>query len=135
MKLSVEQRISKARTQLLLNQPFFGTLALRLHLHKTEAVPTMANDGTILLYNEEYVTKLTDVQLLAVMAHEVMHCAMGHMFRAGSRNFRKWNEACDIVINKIIRDVGFKLPYTYLEPEEEKYAGMPSEQVYALRQQ
>jgi hypothetical protein len=47
---SLERKLTRARTQLLLNQPFFGTLCLRLKL-MTGTVPTMATDGRSILYD------------------------------------------------------------------------------------
>jgi hypothetical protein len=41
-RLTIEQKLSRARTQLLLNQPFFGTLCLRLKLVPMPSFPTMA---------------------------------------------------------------------------------------------
>lgn len=125
-----EQRITKARTRLLINSPFFGTLALRLKITKDSSVPTFANDGTTLLYNEEFLNTLTDTQLQAVLAHEVMHCAMGHMFRAGNRNFTRWNIAGDYAINLLLRDEKFDLPPGLLI--DEKYRNMSAEQIYPL---
>lgn len=128
-----EMRISRARTHLLLDRPWFGTLALRLKMEQAN-IPTMANDGTKLIYSEDYVNQRNDQELIALMAHEVMHCALGHMFRGKGRNWRKWNEAADIAINGILRAEGFQLPPTELQAEEATYAGMSAEQIYALRE-
>ena len=46
---SIESKLTRARTQLLLNQPFFGTLCLRLKL-AAGALPTMATDGGRIVY-------------------------------------------------------------------------------------
>ena len=133
-KLDVPTRISKARAQLLLDQPWFGTLALRLKIIEDTSVPTMANDGTILYYNSAYVKKLSDAELLGVVAHEVMHCALGHMFRIGGRNHQLWNIAADIAINPILTKSGFTLPAGVLgvTPDFAQFKGMFSEQIYAL---
>lgn len=132
---SPEFRVTRARTRLLLDNPWFGTLALRLKIQEAPGLGTLANNGTILYYDPAYVAKLKDQELLAVMAHEVMHCALGHMWRCKSRNFRQWNEACDIAINQILRRNKFELPPTYLQAEEATYENMSAEQIYELRKQ
>ena len=68
----VERKLTRARTQLLLNQPFFGTLCLRLKLI-AGAVPTMATDGTRIVYDRAFVESLKPAELEAVLAHEVLH--------------------------------------------------------------
>lgn len=72
---SLERRLTRARTQLLLNQPFFGTLCLRLKL-APGPVPTMATDGRRIVYDSSFVNSLKPAELEAVLAHEVLHCAL-----------------------------------------------------------
>lgn len=134
MTTNIEQRISRARTHLLMDQPWFGSLALRLRMEATPGLGTFANDGTHLKYDPDYAGQRSDKEMIGVIAHEVMHCAMGHMYRAGNRNWRKWNEACDIAINGLLRAQGFVLPPTFLQAEEAQYAGMSAEQIYAARE-
>ena len=45
------KKLVRARTQLLLNQPFFGALCLRLRLVPDASLPTMATDWRRILYN------------------------------------------------------------------------------------
>jgi predicted metal-dependent peptidase len=124
------QRMSRARLHLLLDHPFFGTLALRLQMEEGR-VETMGTNGTKLVYNPEYVMSLTDDQLVGVNGHEVMHCAMGHMYRGKGREWHRWNMACDLAINPLLREAGLSLPYTELEKLEHKYLGMSAEEIYA----
>ncbi len=57
------QRLTRAGTQLLLNQPFFGTLGLRLKL-MPGSLPTMATDGCRIVYNPTFVGQLKSAELL-----------------------------------------------------------------------
>jgi predicted metal-dependent peptidase len=38
----------------------------------------MATDGRRILFNPEFVHSLQPEELEAVLAHEVLHCALGH---------------------------------------------------------
>jgi predicted metal-dependent peptidase len=125
------QSISKARVDLLLEHPFYGSLLMRLHPKETPELPTTATDGTYLYFNKEYVAARTSAELKALLAHEVMHCCMGHLWRRDGRQPMLWNVACDIAINQILRDSGFQLPPTGLEPEEKKYPFWAAEDIYA----
>jgi hypothetical protein len=54
-----ERLMVKARTALLLSQPFFGTLALRLKMLEDAAISTASVDGRVLRYNPAFVKGLT----------------------------------------------------------------------------
>ncbi|MGH9568904.1 MAG: vWA domain-containing protein [Candidatus Angelobacter sp.] len=128
MESSIERKLTRARTQLLLNQPFFGTLCLRLKLAPAD-VPTMATDGNRIVYDPAFVNGLKPVELEAVLAHEVLHCALGHHCRRGGRDPRLWNEAADLAINPILVGNGFTLPDgALLDPA---FADLSAEEIYA----
>src|SRR5215472_1788128 len=109
-KLSSEVRILKARTTLLLDHPFFGTLLFRLGARPCSSIETMATDGRSLFYNPEFVDTLNAAELAGVLAHEVLHPALQHHTRRGDRDQPRWNIACDYAINPILIDAGLTLP-------------------------
>lgn len=127
--LTVEEKLSRARTQLLLNQPFFGTLCLRLKLVSMPSFPTMATDGRRLVYNPVFVEKLTPAELEGVLAHEVMHCALAHHCRRGERDGQLWNQAADYAINPILISNGITLPNDALV--NPSFADLGAEEIYA----
>jgi predicted metal-dependent peptidase len=133
MNLQANDRVARARTQLLLDAPFFGALALRLHVEeKSESeCPTMQTDGTRLEYSVPFVNGLNDTELKGVVAHEVLHCALRHMYRTNGRDMDEWNIACDYVVNAELIGQGFTLPEGALH--DTQYAGLSAEQVYSTR--
>ena len=72
---------TKARSSLVLNNPFFGTLCLRLAPKETEEVDTGATDGVSLLYNPKWFEKLKPLERVGFLAHEVMHVVLMHHIR------------------------------------------------------
>jgi len=124
----IPSRLVHARIQLLLAQPFFGSLCLRLKMQEGD-VPTMATDGRRILYNPEFARQLTGAELEAVLAHEVMHCALGHHCRRGQRDARLWNRAADLAINPLLVSNGFRLPAGALI--DASFSGMSAEEIYA----
>ena len=104
-----EEKLTRSRVQLLLKQAFFGTLALRLKL-VPGSLPTMATDGSRIVYNPAFVDQLKPPELEGTLAHEVLHCALGHQCRRGNRDPELWNEAADLAINPILIGNGFVLP-------------------------
>ena len=109
-EISISLRIQKARTALLLDHPFFGSLLYRLKDRASEGVKTMATDGVSLLWNPEFVEALSAATLAGTLAHEVMHPALHHHLRRSGRDPKRWNVACDYAINPLLVDAGLKLP-------------------------
>jgi predicted metal-dependent peptidase len=129
-------RVIKARTTLVMREPFFGCLALHLNLVEWPELKqwpggnaTMAVDGINMYYYPEFVLSLSERQLMGVVAHEVMHCCLQHMTRRGKRFPRIWNYAGDYVINADLLAANFELPAKRLH--DVKYDGMSTEEVYA----
>ncbi len=138
--------LEKARTQMLVNNPFFGCLALHLNpveVNKPEwaaaiwgdpKAATMAVDGVNMYYWPDFVLGLPEEELCGVVAHEVMHCALKHFMRRGVRHPQVWNWAGDYVINGDLLKANFQLPKERLH--DQKYDGMSTEEVYErLRQE
>jgi predicted metal-dependent peptidase len=125
---AITLKLTKARVQLLFQQPFFATLCLRLTLIPAE-VPTMATNGRVIYYSPAFVDSLTPLELLGVLAHEVLHCALAHQCRRGSRKPRLWNVAADYAINPIVLQHGLSLPAGALINQE--FDGLSAEQIYA----
>jgi predicted metal-dependent peptidase len=123
-------RIQKARTTLLLDHPFFGTLLFRLGGKAARSVATMATDGVSLFYNPSFVETLNAAELAGVLAHEVMHPALQHHTRRGDRDQARWNVACDFAINPMLLDAGLTLPKDVLI--DNRFRGMSAERIYNL---
>lgn len=126
--MSAEGALIKARSQLLMDQPFFGTLAIRLRPVRKDDIKTAATDGSHFFYNEAFVSKLDPVQLRGLIAHEVMHCVFNHMTRRQERDHSLWNVACDYAINDHLIQSGFILPKGGLH--DPAYKNMSAEAIY-----
>ena len=82
-------------------------------------------------YNAAFLASLTTAEQVGVLAHEVLHPALLHPYRRGSRDLRAWNEACDFAINAQLVAAGFTLPANVLlDPQ---FDGLSAEQIYAKR--
>ena len=123
-------RIQKARTALLLDHPFFGSLLFRLGGRPSNSIQTMATDGVSLFYNPTFVETLNAAELAGVLAHEVMHPALQHHTRRGDRDRKRWNMACDYAVNPLLLDAGLTLPKDVLV--DQRFRGMSAERIYNL---
>ena len=126
----ISRRFQKARTALVLDHPFFGSLLFRLKDRECRSIPTMATDGLSLFYNPEFVETLNAATLAGTLAHEVMHPALHHHVRRSGRDPKRWNMACDYAINPLLVDAGLSLPDGVLL--DNRFRGMSAEQIYNL---
>src|ERR1700734_1913136 len=123
-------RIQKARTSLILDHPFFGSLLFRLKGRECRSIPTMATDGVSIYYNPDFVETLNAATLAGTLAHEVMHPALHHHVRRSGRDPKRWNVACDYAINPLLVDAGLSLPEGVLL--DDRFRAMSAEQIYSL---
>lgn len=122
------KKVSAARVAMVLDQPFFGALALQADIVEDPTCTTAWTDGVKIGYNPKFIASLTPAEVTAVIVHETMHCALGHPWRRGSRDHRRANAAMDYAINLLIVDAGFKLPEGCLL--DRQYNGKSFEWIY-----
>lgn len=125
-----EQKILKARTNLLLQHYFWGQLALYLKMVEEPSCPTLAVDGKHIFYNPDFILGLSDELVRSAIAHEIGHCMFSHMTRRAGRDSKVWNYAGDYAINLVLKDAGMRLGEGWLL--DEKYRGMSAEHIYDL---
>ncbi|WP_027720868.1 DUF2201 family putative metallopeptidase [Maridesulfovibrio zosterae] len=126
--MKAERKLLKARADLLLHQPFFGSLCLRMNPVEDRASSSAWTDGKTFGYNPYYIEKLSGSQVEGLLAHTIMHPACQHHKRRNGRDERIWNMACDHSINWILLEAGFDLPDGYLD--DEKYHGKTAEDIF-----
>jgi predicted metal-dependent peptidase len=108
-------KMIKARAELILDHPFFATLALRLELREDPGCATAWSDGSVLAFNPAYIEAQPLARVKGMQCHEVLHLACSHHTRRGNRESRIWNRACDYAINPILLDAGLELPDGFLD--------------------
>ena len=121
--------LEKAKVSLILSEPFFGTLLLKLKYLEDYTQPTAWTDGTRLGYNPKYIASLEFDLVKSLLAHEVMHCVCAHQSRRNGRKPKKWNYAADYVVNDILKEAGFKISEDWLISST--YKNMSTEQVFS----
>jgi predicted metal-dependent peptidase len=128
----IENKLSAARTRLILDKPFLGALVLRLPLQAADPgwCATTGTDAKKFYYNPEYIQELHSEEAQFVLAHEALHCALSHFARRGHRVKHRWDIACDYAINPILVTEGLKPPPGALMMRE--YRGMTAEEIYPM---
>src|SRR5215472_4732366 len=123
--------ITKARARLLVRAPFIGSIALGLAWVNAPDIGTMATDGRSVWFNPEWCEGHGVEKTMGVIAHEVLHLVNRHHLRRGERDAELWNVAADLLINRLLEDDKYVLPSDGLFDRDRRYAGLPTETIYA----
>ena len=128
--MTYQDKITKAKAKLMLDYPYFGTVASSLFLEKNNDILTFTSDGVKMHYNSEYLDKLSLEEVEFVMANGAMHSVLKHHERVNGRTKWLWQTATDYVVNAMLVKNGMQLPeYAYFE---EKFKGLYVEEVYEM---
>ena len=124
------EKIQKAKAKLMLEHPYFGTIASALKLEQNNELLTFLSDGEALRYNSEYIDRLELTEVEFVMANGAMHTVLKHQDRSAGRTKWLWQTATDYVVNSMLVSNGMQLPqYANFN---EKFNGMYAEEVYQI---
>ncbi|NMA47669.1 MAG: hypothetical protein GX945_14020 [Lentisphaerae bacterium] len=112
LKQRIWQQAEADRGQLLLRQPFVGSLIMRMDLIPVcdYRLDTAATDGSNIFLNCHYYSQLDADERLFLLAHEVWHCVFLHFARRLGRDLMKWNIATDLEIQFTLAREGMKNP-------------------------
>jgi predicted metal-dependent peptidase len=94
----------------LKEEPFYAALSRHIEKYPSNAIPTAGvcinpESGTFeLLYNPDFLEKLSDDEIMIVLKHEYMHLILEHVTgrMPDKSQMKMWNHATDLAINSEI---------------------------------
>ena len=104
------EKLEQAKTKLMLENPYFGTLVTSLELKENNKLINKRNLGDIFEYNSEYIEALMPNELSTLLANAAMHQALFHDERGRDKVSSVWQLASDYAINDLLVENGFMLP-------------------------
>ncbi len=110
VKLISNEKITKAKTKLMLENPYFGSLVTSIELRVNNNIASFRPLGDVLEYNDEYLEVLDINEVSTILANAAMHQALFHSTRGKDKVSSVWNLASDYAINDLLVDNGFMLP-------------------------
>jgi predicted metal-dependent peptidase len=130
----VERLLAKARTALVLEHPFIGNVALNMPYVVDYSIRTAATNGKEIRYNPHFVDSLNDEERKFLVAHECLHPMLEHTYRRNGRDHKRWNQAGDYVINKLLSDekIGKVIEGALLDDNIYKAGGGSTDGIYTL---
>ena len=129
LHMPIDKKISQAKAKLLVDYPYFGTLASKLELVKNENIKAFKCDGKKLEYNDDYLRGLELPEIEFILANGAMHTTLAHESRKNKRSGWLWQMATDMAINDMLVQNGLELPYG--AQYRVRFRGMYAEEIYA----
>lgn len=100
-------KIEHAKLKCMQKDPHLADLLNHWMIELTDDVETAATNGQKIFYGRDFIKSQTIDEVLFVLLHELMHILLEHLPRRISRHHKKFNIACDIVVNDLLRRHGF----------------------------
>ena len=105
----------------------------------SEDIPTAMTNGVDCIYGDEFIRKLSESDRRGLIMHENLHKTFQHTFlwkHLYEQNAKIANQACDYVINIIIKDLDKKSGGFVTLPQgglyDERFRGMSSQEVFDI---
>ena len=127
--MNLVDKISQAKAKLLVDYPYFGTLASKLELVVNDDIEAFISNGVKVEYRSEYLNELEIKELEFIFANGAMHASLAHDKRRNSRSGWLWQMATDMAINDMLVENGLQLPYG--AQYRKRFKGMYAEEIYA----
>src|ERR1051326_2727353 len=135
IRKAAEDVLKKAKVQLAIHHPFWFQIAFgrKITLSDTVSTAYITKRGRITI-GTHFLAELSVQQAVFLLAHESMHYAMLHTLRRCAREHKKWNIACDAVINDLLQqskvgefiDGGVNMPGSKDKTSEKVFDELPN---------
>jgi predicted metal-dependent peptidase len=124
------EKVSIARTRLVLSEPFFASLVLPMQMVEDYTCKSLCTNGKVIRYNPTYIDNISIEECVGGLAHEGLHIGMCHHVRGIGKEHKLWNRACDYAINPILKKSHFRLPDNVLIKDD--FEGKYAEDIYHI---
>lgn len=122
-------KISQAKAKLLVDYPYFGTLASKLELVLNENIQAFKGDGKKLEYSSDFMQNAEISEIEFILANGAMHQSLAHENRKNGRSGWLWQMATDMAINDMLVENGLNRPNA--AQYRVRFEGMYAEEIYA----
>ncbi len=124
------EKLKKAKTKLMLEHPYFGSIASALEFEQSDDIESFESNGILFKYNDDFLNKCSIEEIEFTLANASMHYALCHQNREQQRESWLWQLATDYAINSML------LKNNLYPPEkinyQSRFEGMYAEEIYAI---
>jgi predicted metal-dependent peptidase len=127
---NIEEKLQKAKAKLMLEHPYFGSIASALEFIPSDDIESFESNGTKFTYNDDFLKQCSVEETEFALANAAMHYALEHQNRAGRREGWLWQLATDYAINvMLIKNNLYPPDHINYQP---RFEGMYAEEIYAI---
>lgn len=128
---TIRKLVEYDRQELLMRFPFLGRIicSSELVIVPSADLKMASTDYRHIFLSAENYPELPEEMRLAVLAHEVLHIALRHAFRIGSRERKRFEQAADIEVENLMPK-SLHTPYSISAPCVWK--NLTAEEIYEL---
>lgn len=127
--MSLSKKISQAKAKLLVDYPYFGTIASKLELIQNDEIQAFKSDGIKLEYNSDFFLEIELSEMEFVFANGAMHASLAHESRKNDRSGWLWQMATDYAVNDMLVENGMNRPWQ--AHYSKRFSGLYAEEIYA----
>jgi predicted metal-dependent peptidase len=122
------QKIQTAKAKLLVDYPYFGTIASKLELKEDNNIQNFKSDGYFYHYNSDFINNLNNKELEFTLSNAVMHKVLAHQNRKSGRLSWLWQLATDYAINDMLFENGMQISeYAHYD---KRFKSLYAEEIY-----
>lgn len=111
---------------------FLSSLMCNLEFIWDDQIPTAGINHKEIRFSPDFFAKLPRETRKTVLAHELWHLARMHIIRAGDRDKKIWNWACDIRINNDLEKDGYSFAGVEWCWKDPRFGDMTEEEIYDI---
>ena len=106
-KKLLRQKLMAARSTLHMFHGAFAFPLWDMTYIATKDVFRISTNGTCIFLNGEWLQKLSQSSLQFILAHQLMHIALGHIDRPQYYKGDRFHLSCDIIANSYLKEMGW----------------------------
>ncbi len=126
----IADKFQQAKTKLMLEHPYFGSIASALKFVQDDNIESFESDGVNFSYNDEFINSCTTDEIAFSLANAAMHYALEHQNRQNNREDWLWQLATDYAINTML------IKNNLFPPDrinyQHRFENMYAEEIYAI---
>ena len=103
MNKELMNKIEVARTNIFISDPFLGYILQHINVYISKDIKSAMTNGKTIQIGEDFLGCLSIEETIFILMHELLHIILQHPSRSVGKEQVKFNVACDIVVNDIIK--------------------------------
>ncbi len=128
--MNAQDKLSKAKAKLLVEQPAFGHIVSRMRFTQNDDIQNCISDGKSFEYNDEFIESASDEELAFALSHAALHKILNHTTRKTKRATYLWQLATDYAVSSMLKESGYNLPS--FARYQQRFDGLYAEEIYEI---